>query len=362
MKKLISLLLAAACTVGSSHAQNGGSLIAGQRQPAVVSLLPQYESYTFEGQRLNEASTSVTAFIPVKRNLAVAVRAGHAAAGAADGRSLSGLTDLYLSGTYERGLGTGSAVLGLSGTLPSGRRQLDRADFDALRLFSLEYYGFRVPGFGQGLSVAPSLTLAYPLGETLVLGIGASYIYRGPFEPLADMTGPYDPGDEVLLTGGMDASLGGAASVSLDLTQVLYGADVLDGETWYQAGASTIVTVQLRRPFGRNELWLLGRYRSRGDNLYRSSGALIGETETTTPNLFNLRGQYRFALARTVGLTVLGEGYFLQHTRDFPSQFFEAGIAPSLAISRSVSIPARFVYRFGDVNGFVIGVGIIATM
>src|SRR4030042_3523372 len=114
--------------------------------------------------------------------------------------------------------------------MPTGRKKLSMDEFITSYQISLNQYNFAVPNFGQGFNLAPGISWARPLKANIVFGAGISYQYRGPFEPFAGMSGKYDPGDEILLTGGLDFRLTETSTFSTDMIWNSYGADRLNGE------------------------------------------------------------------------------------------------------------------------------------
>src|SRR5690606_28120510 len=112
---------------------------------------------------------------------------------------------------------------------------LSSEEFRTSVLLSQHVYGFRVPVLGQGFNAAPGLTVAVPVSDRVVVGVGFAYQYRGAFEPLDDGRS-YDPGDEVLVTGGLDAALSDTWTISGDASYALYQTDRLDDEDRYRSG------------------------------------------------------------------------------------------------------------------------------
>src|SRR5690606_13491395 len=109
----------------------------------------------------------------------------------------------------------------------------------------------------------PGVTYALPLGERLAVGLGVGYQHRTPFRPRAGLDDDYDPGDELLLTGGLDYRLSPATALSLDLTYAAIGTDT-SGDLAYASGDAVAVTARLRSAWRRHDVHLLGRFRSKG--------------------------------------------------------------------------------------------------
>ncbi len=65
--------------------------------------------------------------------------------------------------------------------------------------------------------------------KNIVLGLSASYQFKGEFEPVEEIEN-YKPGNELLLTGGIDVRVNETANFSSDIVFTVYGTDKLSGE------------------------------------------------------------------------------------------------------------------------------------
>ena len=74
------------------------------------------------------------------------------------------------------------------------------------------------------------------------------------------------PGNEFLLTSGIDYRLTESMSVSGDLIYIIYGTDNPDSPQKFSPGNMTILNLQVRKYFGYDELAFFARYRTRGKN------------------------------------------------------------------------------------------------
>lgn len=336
--------------------------IAGQRLPTQITLIPVYQQYDHDALSLSEFSTTLNVFVPVTRNLGLSLRAGQAQV-TGDLQTddpltdLSGLGDVQLSATYFQEIGAASLVAGLAANLPSGKQQLTPDEFQTLTLLSRTVYDFQMPSFGQGFGFSPSLTLAMPLGDRFALGLGASYQYRGGFEPLDEMQDDYDPGDEVLLTVGFDVGLAPQMSVSGDVSYTGYGTDRRGDEEVYAAGSKVVLTGQYRARWGFDGLWVVARHRIRGKGELLAAGA-SGEA-SVLPTQTDVLMQYTRRVGEPLDLGVLGEARFFEETDVLPgASVFGVGVAPVLRVSRRVEVPARFVYNLGDLSGLEAALGV----
>jgi hypothetical protein len=249
--------------------------------------------------------------------------------------------------------------------LPSGKQALTQEEFETLTLLSRNQYDFQTPSFGLGLGVSPGLTLAFPLSEAVVIGLGAAYQYRGDFEPLEDMPDTYRPGDELLITGGLDVRFGLAVSFSADVTYATYRADQLGIEEVFAAGDKVLVGGQLRYVGRLNQFRLAARYRSRARNsLAAAGGTLVEEDEKMFPDEIEVFTDHRTRLAGFLYGSVLGEARFYNETLLLPDlrALYGAGLGLELAVSPHVHFPAWFLYQFGDLTGLEAVFGLRARL
>lgn len=375
MKRFVPLLITLALpglavAQPTSFEPQGQTVLAGQRRPTQISIMPLYQQFEDDDVELTEVSAAFFLFVPIGRNLGMGLRAyggtaevtGISTSDATEPESISGLADAQVTLSYYQPVGSGSVVANVAVNLPTGQQQLTPMEFLTVAFISQNLYGFQVPSFAQGFSVAPSLTIAFPLGEQVAGGLGVSYNYRDTFEPLENMEDAYDPGDEVLLTGGFDVRFTPQTTFSADASYALYQADEIGEQEVFQAGDKTVVSAQLRHAMGRSDLWLFGRYRSRAKNDLLNGDELILEEERTTPNEIEAMGRFTFPAGQRLAVGLLAEARIFDETPVFEAaSVFGGGLAPTLVVSPSVRIPARFLYFGGDVTGFEVGVGLAAS-
>jgi hypothetical protein len=236
----------------------------------------------------------------------------------------------------------------------------------------LNHYNFYVPSYGQGFNVSPAVTWALPVGENLSCGLGASYRDKGSFTPLAFID-DYDPGDEVLLTGGLDWRAGETAKLSFDLIVTFYGTDKIKTSKVYAAGNRFVAHIQFRQNFAHDELWLFARYLSRGKNSLSVGGALLPENAKSAPDQIEMFGHYSRRFNRRVAVGFLAEGrYFTTPATAEPYSsagisIAGLGLSPEFMLSPIFRVPARFKYLFGrtksgqNLSGLEIGIGMGAS-
>ncbi|GIV60328.1 MAG: hypothetical protein KatS3mg043_1417 [Rhodothermaceae bacterium] len=356
MKRLLSLLAAFGLVV-PGWAQETPVYLTGEEQSVQVSLGGWYQHYTRDEVRLSEVSIPLFVAAPLGRTAGVTVRASQASASSNTLASLSGISDVQLGFSYTPALGEGSLVLSLGLNLPSGKRELTTDEFETAVMLSQHYFDFYVPGFGQGFNLAPGIVWARPIGEDVVAGLGVSYQYRGPYRPQA-AGGDYDPGDELVLTGGIDYRLRETVNLSLDASYTRYGKDALDEVEVFEQGDKVTLTGQLLAYQGFRAWRLVVRYRSPGRSTFPAVGGAARELRVLPAQLL-VRGSYHHPVNRSFAVGALVQGRFLDETVRFDrATLVDLGVLPEFALSRVTRLNGRFVYTLGDFSGFAAGVGL----
>jgi hypothetical protein len=221
-------------------------------------------------------------------------------------------------------------------SLPTGKTELDAADIYMTSLLGQTAFGYKVPTFGQGLSGNLSMVYAASLTRRMVLGIGLSYFYKGPFKPLKSAGIEYDAGDEISLNIGCDyITYGKNARLSVDLTSTYFMQDKLSGSgAVFESGPRAIATLiyALKTENVNHTLQLRGRYRLQ--NNFISSNKKYDAS-------MQVEGQYSLGTMLFSGLygTLVGEGKY--YTPDqIPSgvTYIETGNAQILSGGADVTV------------------------
>jgi len=213
---------------------------------------------------VSELTIPVRASVAVIPGVEVSARTAYGSVSGDGLESLSGLGDTQLGANWRRPVGGGLVDVSLMLSLPTGQTALSEEQFATASILALDDYAFALPTFGQGMVFAPGLTIAVPVGSGLALGAGVSYSMSSDYTPFADASSTYTPADETILTGGLDASLGGESRFTLEGSYVLYGDDTFEGETFSPGDK---VAGRMRLALGSDAVRgsFLARYRQVGD-------------------------------------------------------------------------------------------------
>ncbi len=198
-----------------------------------------------------------------------------------------------------------------SGSLPTGKTKLNQAELNMTNLLGQTAFAYKAPTFGQGYTGNISMVYAGSLTRRMVLGLGLSYFYKGPFSPLEGSTVEYDAGDEISLNTGFDyITFSKTARFSVDITATYFLKDQLSNtsgafEAVFEAGPRVIANViySLRTESMNHTLLLRTRYRLQ--NNFISSGKRYDASS-------QVEGQYSLGtmLLNGVYASFVGEGKY----------------------------------------------------
>jgi len=345
-----------------AFAQSGDLYQSSTRPMARVTMMSIYQRYLDDNAYVAQASFPFTAQLPLGRSATMTMMAHPVSATGQHLNTLSSFSDAQIALSYFRSLGGGSLVLSVSANLPTGKRELTSEEFETSVTVSQTAYNFRVPTSGQGFNVYPGLTLALPLSNTVVAGVGAAVQFKGGYKPTQGFEQNFEPGNEVVLTGGLDIRVGVAASLSTDASFTLYGKDKVGGAVVVNTGNKTVLSAQLLQNFGFDQLRITARYRSKA----RSDLPGIGSGRTV-PNQTSFRILYRKSrssgtavrfLAQIRALTSTDSCFGLTGSSRCKSRtLVDLGVMPEWGLSRDLRFLTRAVYTVGDFTGVEVGGG-----
>lgn len=332
-----------------------------------VRITPLYQTWSLPGgSGASEFSSMVSFSTPLREEIRMWARASQAATGG-DLESMNGLSDIQLGVHYQPGASNVSYALGVN--LPSGKRRLNAREFESTYILSSTVLNFQVPNYGQGLNISPAIAFAFPASRNLVFGVGASFQYKGPFQPL-DGLDNYDPGDEIVLTGGLDAVVGETSTLSADLILTSYGTDRIGSTEVFDAGSRFIIGLTLAMPDkSQNGLTLATRYRSKAKGEVSLGNVFVPEEEKLEPNQFELGGLYHKAVSPKVSGSVMLQGRFFEETANPLSggKIVSIGLLPEIALSKQAKLLGKLIGHFGtlrddaSVSGTEIGLGLAVS-
>ena len=313
-----------------------------------IRFIPIFQCWTVnDSNTFSESSFPVTAYFHFGQNLGLSFHASQASAGGDQTHELRGLTDTQVALSYY--LEWANTVINFGVNVPNGRKEFTYDEFMTSYILSLNYFDFKVPSFGQGLNLSPGFSWASPLNENLVAGLGVSYQYKGKYKPFDYMIHEYDPGDEIILTSGMDYRLGATSMISVDGIYSIYATDKVGDKEVFASGNRLMVNLQFKKYFGYNNLWLFTRFRTKEKNVIAQAGSMDLAREEMTPNQFEYLGQFQFHPTQMMALGIVVNGRYYEETNDYPGvNIVGFGMTPEIRISQNIIIPLRFLYFLGS--------------
>jgi hypothetical protein len=370
MKTIRTMGLIVLFTKSLIAADEGQDIISRQRLIAVNGV---YQSWTLgDSNRVAEFSVPVSINFPVNDRFSVGAFLSQASStgeiGGLSLKGLNGLSDAQFSMNYY--IEEKNILLSLGGGLPIGKKELSLEEFATSVMVSQSAFNFQVPIFGQGFNLSPGFTWAKPLNEKTVLGMGASYQLKGSYHPITTsvMADAYNPGDELLMTGGVDYQMSDIEALSFDLTVNLYGKDKYGTTEVYKSGTKIMAAAQYKKYIGYDMLSWFGRYRSRAkSDIYASLSA--SASVKTQRDEFESVGMYKKRLNPKTSLTYMAEARYFFKTDIIASAYqVGAGILPEKQVSPSTKLQGRIKLFAGKENnippegetviGFEVGAGI----
>lgn len=148
-----------------------------------------------------------------------------------DSYTLQGIVDTRIRASFAA---TPWAVISASVNLPTGNATHDTDEAIVASVLSTEILGFREALWGTGFGFTTGVATASRFGNT-GLGFGASYRVASEFEPSAEQSLKYTPGNEARVRLALDQNVG-ANKLTLGLTFQNYSDDKVDGQNLFAPG------------------------------------------------------------------------------------------------------------------------------
>ncbi len=168
--------------------------------------------------------------------------------------TITGLTDTQLTLTLagRRGATSVTAIA----LLPTGNETQDLSESRVAGAVASELFPFAISNWGTGGGAGLSAATAHLLGGVGV-GLSVSYLVRRSFEPLAEQTFAYRPGNMLQVVAAFDGALGAASKGTLQLTYNRHENDAGDDANLFRAGDRIQVMGSLGFPVGTRSTGLV---------------------------------------------------------------------------------------------------------
>jgi len=295
---------------------------------------------------ISQQSAPISVVVPLSdRILLTAVNFG--AITKSDSTKVQGVADTRLWLSYVL---PGDKFWLTAGTsIPTGKTKLETGELTMMTIMSQNAFAYKVPLFGQGLNANAGLAYATPLTRRLVMGVGAAYIFRGEYEPLAVGGTKYNPGDEISMNVGLDYTTYSKTSrISFDGSMAYFGEDKLNGASRFQlgrrflaVGVYSLSTEKLNHKFS-----VRLRYRLQNTSI---TDSLSTKYDAGT----QLEGQYTLTYPLNEWLTGIAAGQVKSYSTDqLPIGGAAAGTGKDYietGKTQIISLGADFLFLFSDV-------------
>ncbi|HTY12334.1 MAG TPA: hypothetical protein VMF88_14830 [Bacteroidota bacterium] len=272
-----------------------------------------------------EQSAPAMISIPLSNRILISV---------ANSPAISKLDTLTLQGVADTRVGFSYVLPGdawwINGgvSLPTGITKLTDDQLTIATLISESSLDYNVPVFGQGTNANLGFAYAYPVQRRLIVGCGASYVYKGEYQPVSveGFNQMYKPGDEISANIGLDyTSFSKLSRLSADITVTNYFPDKLGGENFIQSGLRFMVLGVYSVKTGpvTHRLLLRTRLRTQSEIFNSGTGQMFKSSQ-------HYEGQYTATWSPVEWFSLAGLAEGKLHTGDqipFGVGIFETGKA-----------------------------------
>ena len=225
------------------------------------------------------------------------------------------------------------AVLTLGVNIPTGNATHDESEAVVASALSTELLGFREALWGTGFGFTSGVATAWRMGETGV-GLGASYRVAGEFEPVADSTFTYAPGNEARIRLALDRNIG-SNKLTFGVTFQNYSADQARGRELFAPGNRFRIDGAYSFRTNNTSTWTLF-----ATDVWRENGDVTlplttGGFETSKA------GQQNLVVIGLAGALQMSGRTSFQPTADFRLLTRNSGVGEGWLVALGTDIPLR---------------------
>jgi len=355
---LLAGLVAVWVAAGAGQPASAQSpLLTAEEQPVEIGVTPVAQTYEDAGVRATEISTQIDLAIPIGRSVRLTAQGGAAQVQSDRGDLFAGLDDTQVGLVVAQQAGTGSFVARLDVGIPTGKQELTAGELATVQATSRSVYDFRIPSFGDGVSVVPRVSYAFPLGDNVVTGLGAAYQYLGSYQPIARANREYDPGNGLEVFGGVDAQINRSNSLSIDVRYARFGTAQAGGIDRLEPGNSYAGTVRYTYQATDAVVRFAAQYQKWEESSVRAF--LVGPDAPTdatrqqlVPSRMLAQASYQRRLGDTVSLRArMGGRYFRETDVTDRKRVGIAGLRAAFRLSSSWTLAPFASVTAGDFFG-----------
>jgi hypothetical protein len=175
-------------------------------------------------------------------------------------------------------LAGGVTVSGI-GLLPTGISTQSLEESRVAGAIGADLLPFAITNWGAGGGGGGMVSVARAAGP-VGLGLSVAYIARRSFEPLADETFAYRPGNVLSVVAAVDGNPSPSTKGALRLAYHRYGEDRVGGANLFRSGDRVEATASLAFPFGRGSSGIVyGSFHHRGGGTFLALDDLLADQD-----------------------------------------------------------------------------------
>jgi len=229
---------------------------------------------------------------------------------------LNGAVDSRIRASYQA---SPWAIVSVAANLPTGNATHDSEEAVVAAVLSSDILGFQESTWGTGTAITTGVATAHQVGSWAI-GLGASYRVADGFEPQADTSFVYEPGNESRFRLALDKNVGETGKFTAGTTFQIYDTDQLDGRNLFSAGNRIRGDASYSFRTGSTTLnfFVADVYRSQGDLSLQiiQDNQVVGDTLVTT-------GSQNLAVLGITAAIPVGSTVYFRPTVDFRVQSVE---------------------------------------
>lgn len=260
----------------------------------------------------------------------------------ADGSSatLSGLTDTQLTFAYS--VVPDRMSISLVALAPTGQSEQDDQEAEVAGAVAADLIPFRITNWGGGGGIGLVTTVAHAFGR-VGAGLSGAYLVGREFDLLDGTDYAYRPGNQLVIRAAIDAGVGTAGKLGLQLTFQQSNDDEVNGSNLYRSGSRYQAIASYAFALGTSSGAMYA------GAVHRDRGTFLLDTATDAPaeDLFVAGGNIRLRSGNLV--LVPGADFRLHRRANGENQGWSAGVGGSLEFGRNTLILPTLHGRFGNV-------------
>lgn len=336
-----------------------GQALTSADRPVRFGITPIVQRFSDDGISSWQAATAVDVRVPfgTRWEARASIRGARAETDGRLAEPVMGLDDAALGVLYAQPWGDASLVARVDASLPTGKQELTLRELQTVRRISNSVYGYRVPGFGTGFGVAPSLTVAFPVGDRVALGVGSSFRFLGSYQPIAGMDGSYRPGNGLEGFMGLDVAVSETVSLALDGRYVRYQTDRVNGVDRLASGDLLSGSVQMTVEAGFQRVAVSAGYVNWAESEFFplvAGGAGTSRRQQLSPSEGRAALRYRARVARGTFLAAHASGHLYTATvaGTETQRVARFGLSPSIRLTDALHLMPTAIGTVGTFTGF----------